>query len=195
MTKQEQISNFINSIISIDEKELEEFNKNAQIENIKKGEVLVSEGKIADKLYFIHSGVFRYYLISQDGKDVTKDFAVDAQNPFCMAYSSFMTYQPSQIYIEALTDAEVSLWNKSYIHPLLTNNLNWLQFSQRVAMGMYIRKEKKEISLMKDLAPQRFEDFKNEFPDLIDRIPQHYIATYLNITPESLSRIKKNYRL
>ena len=56
---------------------------------------------------------------------------------------------------------------------------------------MYIRKEKKEISLIKDLATKRYQDFIFEYPSLSDRIPQHYIATYLNIAPESLSRIKK----
>ncbi|MCK5774945.1 MAG: Crp/Fnr family transcriptional regulator [Bacteroidales bacterium] len=160
---------------------------------ITKGDILVHSGELAKKLFFIHEGVFRYYLISPDGKEITKDFAVDKQNPFCMAFSSFMTNQPSQISIDALTNSKVSVWDRSYFFPLISQNIHWLPFSQRITMGMFIRKEKKEISLIRD-APQRYLTFKNEFPCLLDRIPQHYIASYLNIAPESLSRIKKNLK-
>lgn len=190
-TRQEQIFNFIRRTSNIENELLEDFYNHSEFKKIKKGELIVSEGEKADRLYFLHEGVFRYYLISAEGKDITKDFAIDHENPFCMAYTSFMTNQPSEIFIEALTDAEVSIWHHSYILPLLTVHPKWLDFSRKVATGMYIRKEKKEISFMKDLATKRYQNFMLEFPTLSARIPQHYIATYLNITPETLSRIKK----
>ena len=191
MTSENKIKSFISSIASIEKESLDEFCSMSTPKAVSKGEVLIQEDSIAKKLYFIHKGIFRYYIISPDGKDITKDFAVDEDNPFCTAYSSFMTNQPSQIFIESLTDSEISIWDRSYIFPLLTQNIHWLPFSQRIATGMYIRKEKKEISLMRDSAAQRYRFFQDAFPSLSKRIPQHYIATYLNITPESLSRIKK----
>lgn len=191
MTGTKQIQDYINSISPIEPTLQEEFCNNRIVKSVSKGTVVTRGGDVANKLYFLHSGVFRYYLISKDGKDITKDFAIDNQNPFCMAYSSFMTNHPSHIFIEALTDSEISVWSRAYVFPLLNSNPYWLRFSQRIAMGMYIRKEKKEISLIKDLARKRFDDFKRDFPDLLRRIPQHYVASYLNITPETLSRIKK----
>ena len=192
MTEIEQIQTFINSISQIDKDQLDSFCDKRKLTSITKGKILVHAGDLAQKLFFLHKGVFRYYIISPDGKDITKDFAIDERNPFCMAYSSFMTNQPSQIYIEALTNSKVSVWDRTYFFPLVTQNIHWLPFSQRITMGMFIRKEKKEISLIRDSALQRYLDFQKEFPCLLGRIPQHYIASYLNIAPESLSRIKRN---
>ncbi len=186
-----QIKKYLNSIAKIEDKSLDSFCENRRVKSISKGKVLIRENEVADKLYFLHKGIFRYYLISTDGKDITKGFAIDTHNPVCMAYSSFMTNQPSRIFIDALTDTEISVWDRSYVYPLISADPHWFQLSQRLATGLFIQKEKKEISLLKDASKKRFEDFKNDFPDLLKRVPQHYIASYLNITPETLSRIKK----
>ena len=71
-----QIQHFIKSISQIDETELNDFCSNREIKTIKKGEIVARENKIADKLYFLHKGIFRYYLISSDGKDITKEYTL-----------------------------------------------------------------------------------------------------------------------
>ena len=191
MDEFDQIKSYINYVSPMTDEDLKPFYEERKVKHIKKGEVLISEGDTNPKLYFIHEGVFRYYILLADGREITKDFAIDTQNPICTAFTSFLHDQPSVLCIDALTDAKVSVWSKSYFLNLMKENVSWLAFTQRFLTGMIIRKERKEISFIKDDALQRFEHFKIEHGCLLDRIPNYYIASYLTIAPESLSRIKK----
>jgi CRP-like cAMP-binding protein len=154
-----------------------------------KGELFVKEGEVCRNLLFIHKGIFRYYLL-HEGNDFVKDFAVDTQNPFCTAYTSFMLQKPSEIWIEAIEPCLVWSWDISNVLPLFQNNPTWLHFAKLMADQLFYRKEQKEIELIKCSAIERYQHFLVDFPGLSQRIPQYHIANYLGISPESLSRIR-----
>ena len=147
------------------------------------------EGEVSQKLLFIEKGVFRYYLL-HDGKDYSKDFAIDCYNPFCTGYSSFIYQEPSLINIEALEESVVLEWNVKYINKLF-RTYPWILFAKKMADSLYRRKEKREVSFLKDSAETRYNELLNEYPELIQRVPQYHIASYLGIAPESLSRIRR----
>ncbi len=153
-------------------------------------EPFIRPGQVCRHLLFIHQGVFRYYVLAK-GKDHTKDFAVDTQNRFCTAFTSLITQMPSQLFIEALEESHVSVWHYQQVKQTFDKSLPFQTFARRMAEGMYMRKEQREIALLRDPAEQRYLDFVTTFPDVIRRVPQHYVASYLGITPESLSRIRK----
>jgi CRP-like cAMP-binding protein len=186
----EKFRSFIHKIVPfLSEEDITAFSSKAQKTEFKKGELFIKESEVCRHLIFIHQGIFRYYLL-YEGQDFTKDFAIDTQNPFCTAYTSFMLQKPSEIWIEALETCQVWLWNQSDVLPLFQENLNWLRFSKRIADQLFYRKEQKEIELLKCSAEERYQHFLIDFPGLSQRIPQYHIATYLGITPESLSRIR-----
>lgn len=183
-----EIEDYLMAISPIDTAHIAHLIKHARLKKFKKKEIFIREGEICQELLFTHHGVFRYFL-TKDGREFTKDFCIDSLNPFCTAYTSFITKNPSMINIEALSDAEVSVWPASFILPLF-ETLPWLYFSKRSAEALFIRKEKREISLLKDTALERYQKFIEEFRDVTQRVSQYYIASYLGITPESLSRIR-----
>jgi CRP-like cAMP-binding protein len=171
------------------EDEIKALASKARNAEFQKGELFVKEGGTCQRLLFIHRGLFRYYIL-HEGRDITKDFAVDAQNPFCTAYTSFMLQKPSEIWIEALECCQVLAWDKPDILPLFQEHPAWLRFSKMMADRLFYRKEQREIELLKCTAEERYRHFLADFPGLSQRVSQYHIATYLGITPESLSRIR-----
>ncbi|MFA6916001.1 MAG: Crp/Fnr family transcriptional regulator [Parachlamydiales bacterium] len=188
--KMKHLSDYIQKVFPIEKNEIEAFCAKAVLRTFRKKEVFIQEGEVCRHLLFIHEGLFRYYYVLAEGDDLTKDFAVDKQNPFCTAYTSFITKEPSQIWIEALEDSSVWVWDESYVTPLFGSS-PWVFFAKNMLETMYIRKEKKEFSFLRLTAEERYTQFLREFPQLSQRVPQYQIASFLGIAPESLSRIRK----
>lgn len=188
-----ELFKFIRKISAVSEVEIAKLALKARASSFHKGEIFLREGEICERLLFIKKGLFRYYLLDK-GKDVTKDFAVDMQNPFCTGYTSFILQQPSQIWIESLEDSSVLIWNRSDILPLFNEHHEWLQFSKKIVEHLFIRKERREVEWLKCSAKERYDHFLADFPGLSQRVSQYHIASYLGIAPESLSRIRRSNR-
>lgn len=182
---------FVQHVVPISQEEIKIFTSHATLRTFKKKELFVKERDICRHLIFIHEGLFRYYYILPDGEDLTKDFAIDRQNPFCTAYTSFMTQEPSHIWIEALEDSLVWMWDEKYVSSLFQNELPWILFAKKMSEYLFIRKEKREYAFLLLSPEERYQQFLKDFPGLNQRVPQYHIASYLGLTPESLSRIRK----
>ncbi len=174
---------------ALNEEDIKAFSSKAKKKEFQKGELFVKEGEICHTLLFIQKGIFRYYIL-HEGNDFTKDFAVDNQNPFCTAYTSFFRKDPSKIWLEALEHCLVYSWDSKDINPLFQDHPKWLSFSKAMADKLFFRKEQKEIELIKCSAEERYQHFLRDFPGLSQRVSQYHIASYLGIAPESLSRIR-----
>lgn len=185
---------FIQKIVRMDEQAIEEFAKKATTRKFKKKEIFVREEEVCHSLLFIQKGLFRYFIL-HEGNDSTKDFAVENINPFCTAFTSFITQSPSQIWIEALEDSTVLEWKDTDVLPLFEKNLHWILFAKKMAEKLFILKEKRELSFLKSTPLERYRAFLKDYPLLNQRIPQFMIASYLGLQPESLSRIRKRLAL
>lgn len=183
------IGAYLHKITPIGHSSVVDLVRHSHLRTFKKNENFLREGELCTELLYVHCGAFRYYL-TKDGKDFTKDFCLDTSNPFCTGFASFVTQTPSLINIEALEDSLVSVWQESYIRELF-ETLPWLAFARKIAEMLFVRKEKREISLLRDSAEERYRLFVQEFKDVMQRVPQYHIASYLGITPESLSRCRR----
>jgi CRP/FNR family transcriptional regulator, anaerobic regulatory protein len=189
----EAITRFIQRVAPVPTDEIETFCQRATPKRLAKHEVFVRAGEVCEQLLFIHRGLLRYAFLAE-GEEHTKDFAVDTSNRFCTAFTSLVTGRPSEIDIDALEDTEVSCWPVSYLQPLWDGSLPWQTWARRMAQGLYIRKEQREITFLRDSALERYRRFLREFPEVVERVPQYYVASYLGITPEALSRLKRNFQ-
>ena len=155
----------------------------------RKGSFFVSEGEIPDAMAFVVSGLYKYYYIDRNGNERIKHFS--RENEFLSSYASLITRTPSLYYIEALEDSELLIiqyadYNKGVLHNSVLQNVARV-YTER----MYTIKEQREGSFLKESAQERYLRFLKEQPELIERVTQKNIASYLGMTPESMSRIKR----
>lgn len=155
------------------------FNKKTQILHV---------GMVENYLSFIASGITRHY--TEEGeKDIT--FEIGFANSFGTAYDSFVTQQPCTYQVEALTD--VVQWSISYadLQHVYANSSTGDRIGRLSAEELFIRKSKRQLSLLTDTAEQRYRSLVMEQPHLLQYIPLKYLASYIGITPQALSRIRR----
>jgi CRP-like cAMP-binding protein len=150
---------------------------------------LVALGDTTHPLYFVHSGAIRYMLILPDtGDDVTKDFSFAPT--FALSFGSAVSGQPARVGIVAVTDCVVSIWPFTRLTALYDTHAEWQRLGRVLAERLYLRKEDREIAFLTQSPEQRYAALTQIFPGMIAQVPQRHLASYLGITPESLSRLK-----
>lgn len=156
---------------------------------LKVGEDFCRIGQDKHEVAFIHEGILRYYLILPDGEDATKDFSF--AGGFAVSYGSAVMSEPAAVGVAAVTACRLTVWPYSAFTALYSRHSEWERFGRRIAEMLYVRKERREISLLTESADERRLAMAGAFPQAAE-IPQHFLASYLGIRPQSLSRLKKN---
>ncbi len=146
--------------------------------------------KAGDKLKhvgFIIKGLFKYYYIDYEGRKKIKYFV--AENDFVLSLTSLIENIPSLFFIEALEDSEVLAAPVDKMIKFINYDPTWKEIYKSILEKNYIIKEKREAEFLLCNAEERYLRFINDNPGIYKRIKRHYIASYLGIAPESLSRI------
>ena len=183
----DNIQNLMRQITGFSDAELELAMKHFELKNIKKKTILLKAGDTAQELYFIVSGCMRLFY-EKDGADISAYFFTDMM--FAGAYDSFVSRQPSRHSIETSEDCQLLTisykgWQQLFIELPKMNG-----FVLKIIEERFISLHKLYTSLILDTPEERFINLQNERPDILQRIPQHQIATFLGVTPVSLSRIR-----
>jgi len=156
---------------------------------VKKNEYFVKEGDNPDMVGMVISGLFRYFYIDINGKEYTKYFALE--NDLLISYSAILLGEKSKFYIQALENSEILIGSFKPFYELIENNLSWNKVLRKLIEQQYIKKEKREYQFLFDDAETRYHQFMKDYPGLIDRVKHFQIASFLGISPVSLSRIRK----
>ena len=154
---------------------------------IKKKTSLLQAGKTAQEIYFILTGCIRLYY-EKDGIDISAYFFTE--NMFAGAYDSFISQKPSRHSIEALEDCEVLVITYVELQKLFKEFPGMNEVVRKVLEERFVSLHELFTSQILDSPEERYLNLQHQRPDLLNRIPQHQIATYLGITPVSLSRIR-----
>jgi CRP/FNR family transcriptional regulator, anaerobic regulatory protein len=186
---EDEIVKFITRFASPPADQVRDFAAAARTSLVPKGGFLVELGDTAHPLYFVHSGAVRYMLIvPETGEDVTKDFSFAPT--FAASFGSAVSGQPARVAIAAMMDCVVSSWPLQRLTALYDADPQWQKLGRKLAEWLYVRKEDREIAFLTQTAEQRYAALTQTFPGMIDQVPQRHLASYLGITPESLSRLK-----
>ncbi|WP_044203262.1 Crp/Fnr family transcriptional regulator [Flammeovirga sp. OC4] len=152
-----------------------------------KGEVIFSEGKISDEIYFVTKGCVRLFY-NVDGNDKTAFFYTEGQ--FICAGESYTYNVPAIENYQALEETEIYVFTKTMIERLI-GGFPKLEIIARVATeNELITYQKVLASFITKSAEERYQDLLKTKGDLVQRVPQQYIASFLGVSPETLSRIK-----
>ena len=159
-----------------------------EIKEIKKHGHFSEEGKVADEIGFVLDGMLRHYY-TKDGEEKTTYFYFE--NHFVSSYISCISQQPSQLTIEALSDCKLIVFSYQKMKDLFEKSITWQKFGRLIAEYLAIGLEERMVGLLMLSPEERYlELIKGNKKKIIERIPQHYIANYLGITPVSMSRIR-----
>lgn len=186
MTTAEELKVLIDQHVALEEGAWEELHKSLTLKQVKRKEHFLRQGEVARYIGLVTKGYARLYYL-QDGKEITKDF--NFENFFCGSYASFSLQQPSRFNVVAMEDLTLILLHRD-IFNLFDKYPGLQKFGRLMMERMFIRKELRESSFLLDSAEERYEELRTQFPGIELRVPQKYLASYLGITPETLSRIR-----
>ncbi len=155
---------------------------------IRKKEILFRPEKPANKILFIKNGLLRGYKIL-DGKDHTHHFYFS--DWFATDYASFLNETPGQIYIESLEDTEYYEFQKKDLIKLYSQSHQLATLGRIIAEQAYLTTVDKLANMQLLDLNEKYRNLMKKNPKLIQRVPQKYIASYLGVSEQSLSRIKK----
>jgi CRP-like cAMP-binding protein len=158
-----------------------------KIKSLSKKQFLIREGNTCNFIAFVLSGSLRSFITTKENQ-FNNDFYFDGS--FATAYTSYLTQQPTNCNIEALTDVEVGLISRETLDGLIKEDVSWLKLTAFISDTYFIRKCKRETSFLKSDAAGRLEQLLAMYPKIQQKVSQYHIASYLGIQPESLSRLK-----
>ncbi len=159
-----------------------------KIKIINKGQILLNRGDIATKTYFVRKGLLRSYTIDEKGKEHIFMFAPE---DWIMTDMVSQIYNiPSDLYIDALEETEVEILDKDTFEKINKTQPNIVPTEVERLRKRAAVLQKRVLLLMSATAKERYEDFIKTYPNIVQRVPQKMIASYLGITPEALSKIR-----
>lgn len=175
--------------IVLDKEEADSFISLITYKDVPKQTLLLTEGQACKYLSFVHSGALRSYCLDKEGKESTIMFAVAdwwLTDMYC-----FLNNTPAMMYIETIEDSCILQISRENFDKLFYNIPKFERFFRILMQNAYTREQLRIIENLTLTAGERYDRFLNKYPQIAQQVTQKQIASYLGITPEFLSAIRK----
>lgn len=174
-------------VLTKDEQEV--IKKHLTPKKLRKKQYLLQEGDVCKYIAFVEKGALRAYSVDDGGGEHIIQFALEGWT--ISDLYSFLTGEPATYNIDALEDSEIVLISKSANEELLKIMPKYETFTRLQITGAYLAMQKRLTSTISLSVEERYSDFTSLYPNIVQRVPQHMIASYMGLQPETLSRIRK----
>ncbi|ASK32111.1 Crp/Fnr family transcriptional regulator [Chryseobacterium sp. T16E-39] len=181
---------FLNSVEQFSTEDFSLIWQYVEIREIASGGILLHEGKIARELFFVLEGILKIVSTNEKGNEVIQFFI--KENKFCTILYSFDEEVISNEEIIAVTHAQILVFSKRKLNELFERLPHFKNLIESITQKTLMEKIKGRNYLMGEEASIRYQKFISEHPDLMQRVPLSDIASYLGVTQQSLSRIRRN---
>lgn len=185
---QEELIRYIRDRIEVNEEELAIILSYFKPLSLKKNERVLFQGQISQQTFFVGKGCLRIYFINEDGQESTRYFAFE--NQFATALVSFITGKTSDELIQAVEKTELLYITDKDFHHLLTTIPQWEKFYRIYLEKAYVNNTNRLMSFLTLDAAEKYRQLLEESPIIVQRLPNKLVASYLNISQETLSRLK-----
>ena len=184
----ERIKTVLSEFGTVEPKLWEAIRQIMVVKNYPKGSLLLEADKTCRYLWFMDQGITRgfYY---KNGKEITTWFSLE--NDPCLSVYSFLTQKPSREYIDAVEDTVVYGIHHEHLQKLYQQFPALNLIGRILTESYYIQLEEHSHSLLHETSKERYWRLVEEWPELVQRVPLTYIASYLGMTKENLSRIRR----
>lgn len=179
---------YISNIVDLTDNDIKLLAHYFKPDNFSKGSILEREGKISEKLYFVTNGFIRSFFY-KDGIEVTTQIV--GGNKFITSFNSFTSGITSKENIQCISNCEAFFITKSDYEILTSESVFWSVFCRQLYENVIVHNQQRTIDFIALSAEKRYLKLLNEQPEIIQNVPIQFIASYIGIKPESLSRIRK----
>ncbi|MBU2525207.1 MAG: Crp/Fnr family transcriptional regulator [Bacteroidetes bacterium] len=155
--------------------------------HLSKGDFILRKDETCRHIYFVNKGFARIFYF-KNGKEITEWFTPEKN--FCFSITSYFEEKPSHLIIECLEDSEVIYLSKEGLDTLCKTHIEISNFFSKLISGALILSQKRMDSIQFETARQRYEKLLKTQPYILQKAPMQYLASFLGITPETLSRIR-----
>ncbi len=180
---------FIGHYVDFSQSELSAIKDFIKIKHLKKNEIFIDEGEIAKYIAFTNKGYLRVYY-NHDGDEITRD--ITPLHSFATALPSFVSETPSFEIVRAITDCELVIIHKKDLEYLYSHYPNWERFGRKIIEEMFVESQRRVYSFITETAEDRYRMLMKQYPDMIREVPLKYIADFIGIKLQSLSRLRKS---
>ena len=178
-----------NKKIPLTNQEQEQIKNFLGVKKIRKKQYLLQEGDVCKNIAFVEKGALRAYTVNNDGVEHIMQFALEGW--YISDLYSFLTGEVATYNIDAIEDSELVLISRSAHDELLKKYPKYETFTRELITGAYVALQKRLNSIISKSLEERYEAFISLYPDIAKRVPQHMIASYMGLTPETLSRVRR----
>ena len=179
---------YFSEIMPLTADEIEAIVKSMTIRSYQKGDILLAEGQVSMECYFVLEGCVRqYYLI--EGEEKTTQFFTE--NDWVVSFNSFTQKTPSNHYLVCNEDTTLVVGNEDKENALYQRFPKFESISRNIMGNVYGQQQELTASYVTDTPEQRYIKLLGLRPNLLQRIPQYQLASYIGVKPESLSRIRR----
>ena len=179
--------NILSEVSFLSDNSKEELLHHIKVKFVAKGDCLLNYGEKCKDIYYVNDGLVRIFYY-KNGKNITEWFA--GKGRFCFSIASFFEGTPSKLVIEAIDDSEIILLSKLGLENLKKTNIEIANLLIEFFSRSLIVSQKRMESIQFETAKQRYSNLLREQPYILNKVPLQYVATYLGITQETLSRIR-----
>ncbi len=179
---------FFNKKVPITEEDQEMIKNYLTVKKLRKKQYLLQEEDVCKFVAFVEKGALRLYRAGEDGTEHIVQFALDGW--FMTDLYSFFTNEPSIYNIDAIEDSELLIISRTANEELRKRSAKFQEFIFQATSEAYIQMERRLTSAISLSLEERFKELTTNHPDIIQRVPQYMIASYMGLTPETLSRVR-----
>ena len=184
----EELINKIKSSINLSSEAEEYLFSISKEKTVSKGEVLIRQGQTVKKIFFVTGGCLRSYCIDKNGKEHTLQFAI--KNWWISDYIAIHSNEAATLTVECLTDSNIIEFNAKKLDGIHSLFPEFEPFQRKNLERHVVSLHKRILNQLQLTAPERYDLFLEQYPDIEQYTPNYHIASYLGVTQQSLSRIR-----
>lgn len=190
MTTINKLLSHFDDYVPLSDKEKEELTKRVKERAIKRKQFILQESDVCKHYSFVTHGCFKMYGVDPSGKEHNLQFA--AENDWIADMGSFYSEKPSKLYIEALEPSVIIQIEKKDLLFFYVNHPKFDRNFRVIIENKFVELQNRMLQNISSTAEERYLSFLEQYPTLSNRLPSTQIASYLGVTPEFLSKVRKD---
>ncbi|MEO0554926.1 MAG: Crp/Fnr family transcriptional regulator [Bacteroidota bacterium] len=185
----ENILNNVKRYVDLDTADEDQFIAIIRTSRVKRRQFIVQPRFVCKDQTYIVKGAVRSYFVTDRGVDHTIQFAIE--DWFISDFNSYISQTPASLYVEALEDSLIQQITYDDVEKLCLSNSKFERYFRLVSQKAFAFSQKRILSNLNKTAEERYGEFQKNYPSIVQRVPQYALASYLGMSPEFLSKIRK----